>query len=233
MADLLIWWPWVIPALLAGSFNLIVAYQKFYQACRSPFFNPWRSAGFWFWVFVQMFLPALFFWFYAKIPSKPTINQELYFSSVGVGFFFMILVNANSDLGFFNFPIDKVYAFLTKLAYDRIAVEQTGKWTRFEMLLIAELEGKFGTLDKGTMGLKRYFTNDLSFNSNESERQARLAECDRARTQPDPAKKLEAILAILLQIRRQDLPDRLLDFGCRSEFLQMHFPKKFLKSTRS
>jgi hypothetical protein len=218
------WIPWIILILLAGSFNLMVAYQKLYQDCRSPFFHPWKSCGFWFWVVIQMAAPGLVFWFFAKISDKPEIKPELCFSAIGVGFFFTVLVNANADLGFVNFPIDKWYAFFNKLAYDRIAAEQTGKWTKFEQQLSDQLHANSASLEKGLVGLQRYFNRDLTFKNNEPERQARLRECDAARQAPTLDLRIEAIASLLLHIRRSDLRDRLQDFGCPQDFLDRHFP---------
>jgi hypothetical protein len=228
MPGLMEWIPWIIPSICAGLINLLVAYQKFYQDCRSPFFRPWRSPGFWFWVLVQLGTPAAVFWFYADLSKKPAPSPELYIKALTVGFFFTLLVNANADMGFINLPIDKWYAFLTKLAYDRIAAEQTGRWTSFENRLIEELE-RTNQLDRGLNSLKRYIKNDLTFKNDEAGRAARLDEIDRALLKPTQTEKIDAVLAIMKKVRRDDLPSQLLEFGCEGDFLQRHFSAKKVK----
>ncbi|MEB3293307.1 MAG: hypothetical protein VKJ24_09095 [Synechococcales bacterium] len=221
------WLPWIIAALFAGCLNLPVAYQKLYRDCRSPLFNPWKSLGFYFWVIMQIALPALVFWLVAReagkvpthAPEKATVELATYFWAAAIGFFFTVFVNANADLGFFNFPMDKFYAFVTKLAYDRIAAEETGRWTRFEIALLDQLKTSSATLERGLLGLRRYFINDNAYKNDESERQKRLDECDRARNETNLDQQLDAILALLIHIRRQDLRDRLRDFGCSDAFL--------------
>jgi hypothetical protein len=217
------WWPWILSVLLSGIFNLLVAYRKLYRDCRSPFFNPWCSWGFWLWVLVQMFLPGLIFYFYAKISSKPTVDFSLYWTAILVGFFFTVFVNANADLGFTSFSIDKLEIFLNKLAYDLIAAEQTGKITDFKIDLDREmLQNQIG-LNEGLNWLKEYFASDIALSREELNK--RIEEVDRALAKSTNEEKARAAIALVLWVRRKDYLRMLKRFKCSDEFIKTYFPK--------
>jgi hypothetical protein len=217
------WWPWIPPILLSGIFNLLVAYQKLYRDCRSPFFNPWLSFGFWFWVMVQLGLPALVFCFYGKISSKPTVDFSLYWTAILVGFFFTVFVNADADLGFTNFPVDKIYSFLTGLAYGKIASEQTGKLANFRADLREELLQNSTYLNEGLSYLKDYFQSDFAVN-NPKEQSELIAQVARALAQSTDLEKANEAISLILRVRRKDCPQVCRRFSCSQKFLQDYFP---------
>lgn len=218
------WFPYLLPILLSGIFNLFVAYRKLYRDFRSPFFNPWRSLGFWVWVSIQIGLPALLFFFYAKIAEKPKVDFSLYWTAILVGFFFTLFVNANADLGFVNFSIDKLYAFLNDWAEDMISAGQTGQLADFMTDLRRELEENLNNLDEGLQWLEDYFQSDFVLKKNPRELSRLESEVDRACQQSTASEKAKAAVSLILKVRPKDCPRACRRFGCRDPFLKDYFP---------
>jgi hypothetical protein len=203
------WLPWVPPLFISGIFNLLVAYQKLYRDCRSPLFNPWSSFGVWWWVVVQLALPSLIFFFYAKISTKPTVDFLLYWTAVLVGSFFTLFVNANADFGFISFSIDKVYAFLNELA-------------SFKQDLKQELMQNPSTLDDGLNWIQDYFSEDIALKSNLIEQNELLEEVKQALAENKPDEKVAEVIALVMKIRRKDCKQLLSRFGSE-ETLKKYF----------
>jgi hypothetical protein len=214
-AWILEWLPWMPPLLISGIFNLLVAYQKLYRDCRSPLFNPWRLFGVWWWVIVQLTLPGLIFFVYAKIPTKPAVDISLYCTAVSVGFFFTLLVNANADLGFTNFPIsiDKISDFLNKLAYKSIASGQTVLRANFKQDLKQALMQNQLNLDNGLNWIKDYFSEDIMLKDDPKEQRKLLTEVEQALAEDKPEEKVAAAIALVMKIRRKDCQQLLKRFG--------------------
>jgi hypothetical protein len=216
------WLPWVPPLFISGIFNLLVAYQKLYRDCRSPLFNPWSSFGVWWWVVVQLALPSLIFFFYAKISTKPTVDFLLYWTAVLVGSFFTLFVNANADFGFISFSIDKVYAFLNELAYKSIASGQTARLASFKQDLKQELMQNPSTLDDGLNWIQDYFSEDIALKSNLIEQNELLEEVKQALAENKPDEKVAEVIALVMKIRRKDCKQLLSRFGSE-ETLKKYF----------
>jgi hypothetical protein len=219
------WLPWMPPLLLSGVFNLLVAYQKLHRDCRSPLFNPWRSFGVWWWVLIQLILPLLIFWSYAKIATKPTINFSLYWTAILVGFFFTLFVNANADLGFTSFSVDKVSIFLNDLAYKSVAAGQTGPLADFKQDLKQELLKNTPSLDNGLNWLKDYFSADITLKSNPEEQSELLTEVEQALAQNAPEDKASAIIPLALKVRRKDCKRMLTRFDSSESFMKKYFSR--------
>ncbi len=111
----------LVLVVLPGIFNLIVAYEKFNRKCRSPFFTPWSSSGFWLWALLQVSLPGICFWllYGATIKSPINLSWDLVTKAITVGLGFTAFVNANIDLGFVGVAVGDVYFWLpTRLSPD-------------------------------------------------------------------------------------------------------------------
>jgi hypothetical protein len=223
---ILAWLPWLPPLLLSGIFNFLVAYQKLYRDCRSPLFRPWRSFGFWCWILLQITLPAIIFYFYGNISSKPPIDFSLYWTAILIGFFFTMFVNANADIGFVNFSVDKLYAFLNQIVYDLIAANQTGQLADFKRDLNQELLQNQTDLDEGLNWLRAYFDSDIGLKNEPQERTALLEEVDQALAQNIPSDKVKAAIALILKVRRKDCQRLLRRLKCSQKFLQTYFSRR-------
>lgn len=217
------WLPWIPPALLSGIINLFVAYQKLYRDCRSPLFNPWRSFGVWWWVIVQLALPILVFWFHAKIPDKPAINFSLYWTAISLGFVFTLFVNANADLGFINFSIDKYYAFFNEFAYQSIGAGQAAQLANFKQDLRKVLKDNTQNLDNSLDWIKDYFSEDVSLKNNPIEQRELLQEVEQAKAKNTTEEKVAAVIALVMKIRRKDCKQMLNRFTNNETFLKKYF----------
>jgi hypothetical protein len=202
------WLPWVLVMMLCGSINVIVAYQKFYERARSPFFKPWRFLGFYIWLLIEMGLPAIFFWFYGKVSTKPAITPEFCISAISTGFFFMLFVNSNSDLGFVSFSIDKFYGEMQRLVDNRIAASQTTKITRFKQELKQYLAQNPIVIDAALDYLKIYVESDIAQKRDEQKRNDLLQKIQSAQPQTNLLARIEATSGIAEQVLRpNDYPD--------------------------
>jgi hypothetical protein len=202
------WLPWILLILLCGAINAIVAYQKLYRDAKSPFFQPWRIFGFYLWFLIQLALPGAFFWFYTKLSTKPAINPELFLTSIAIGFFFMLFVNSNSDLGFVSFSIDKYYQFLNLLAYNQIAASQTGKITRFKQALQEHFVNSPNSVKPAIEYLQLYVDSDISLKFEEETRKEYQKQLEAILQQSDPFSRAKATIGIVQKIlRRHDYPD--------------------------
>lgn len=219
------WLPWMPPLLLSGVFNILVAYQKLYRDCRSPLFNPCRSFGVWWWVLIQFTLPILIFFFYAKISTKPTIDFSLYWTAILVGFFFTIFVNANADLGFTSFSVDKISIFLNDLAYKSVAAGQTGPLADFKQDLKQELLQNKTSLDNGLNWLQDYFSEDMTLKTNPAEQRELLTEVEQALAQNTPEDKASAVIPLALKVRRKDCKRMLTRFNSSESFIKKYFSR--------
>lgn len=217
------WLPWIPPLLISGILNLLVAYQKLYRDCRSPLFNPWRSFGFWWWVVVQLTLPSLIFYFFAKIPSKPAVDFSLYWTAILVGFFFTLFVNANADLGFISFSIDKIYAFLNELAYSSIAAGQTAQLADFKQDLKQELMQNPLNLDNGLNWMRDYFSEDITLKNNPTEQSKLFVKVEQTLVENKLEEKVAAAISLVMKVRRKDCKRMLTRFNSSEFFIKKYF----------
>ncbi|MFM7439888.1 MAG: hypothetical protein ACKO2V_15030, partial [Snowella sp.] len=137
-------------------------------------------------------------------------------------FFFTVFVNADADLGFTNFPVDKFYLFLTGLAYDKIAAEQTGTLAEFTADLKGQLQ-QSGNLDEGLDWLKDYFQSDFVLQKDPTNLTEIVAEIERALAQSTNSEKAIAATSLILKVRRKDSRKACRRFGCSQQFLQKYF----------
>jgi hypothetical protein len=218
---------WIIPPLLtSGSLNLFFAYQKLYRDCRSPLFKPFKSWEFYVWGFVQLALPIVVAFFFCKLSSKPTVDLSLWWNIISVGLFFTVFVNANSDLGLFVIPIDKIYAFLNEIAYGAIARYQTGKITDFQVDLQKELLRL--SIDSDNLSdlqdyLRKYFMNDVSLRKDPGEQISLLKEVDRALKDTIESVRINALIALVMKVRPKDCKNMLVRYGCCKDFIKSYF----------
>ena len=214
------WQSYMLPMLLCGIVNAIVAYQKLYRDAKSPFFRPSKSLWFYLWLLIQIGFPNLFFFFYAKVLTKPTVNPEFYLTAIAIGFFFTLFVNSNSDIGFVSFSIDKLYAFVNKIIYDRIDAAQNERIAEFYSDLVDQLLKNPSRIDTALDYLKEYVEGNVSLKFEEKTRLKYQNEIARATQQVTPRKKAEATRSIAKQIlRRRHYPKWLERAGCDQAFI--------------
>lgn len=233
------WLPVICVALLAGVFNLIIAYIKFDRDIRSPFFIPWKSLGFWLWLLLQLAIPAIIFWFIygstvKTLPSSTDskiitheITIDLITKAITVGIGFTAFVNASIDLGFAGVPLDKFSAILTQLTYQIIAYKQTGKLAAFMTDLETQLTQPSINIPAGLTYLKNYFQNDFALKRNPIDQQAIFDRITQANTNP------QSIPSLILEVRSRDVLTVLKRFGCSNTFLENYFSKKSIKKLTS
>lgn len=218
------WLPWVAIALLPGFFNVFVAYKQLDDRCRGlPFFEPWRSEGFWLWFLLQLATPGVAFWFIANLVAQPEPSFILAMWAIAFGLTFVSIFNAYIETGVFNFDIKSIYSVLVGLAFNLIAKRQTRKSADFWATFHRELQTPDTTLEYGLEFLENYVSIDVSLNTeNRDIHLKRLAET-RAKPLAEQVDDVPDLLRLIL--RRQDIPYALEEFGCKRTLAEF-FPKR-------
>ena len=220
------WWPWLAVSFVASVFNLLVAYRHLVKKCsRLPFFQPWKSWGVWWWVGVQLVLPAGLFWLLYSLSCKPQVGWGLVGLAITFGLVFTSLVNAYVDTGFFGINIKDVYDILTQPAYQQIAnseqLRATEFWIDFQTDLLKHSSNALTSLDF----LEEYFQNDVSLTPEERQNyHDRIANARALTSFPEQVKAIKA----LMEVRRQNLPTVLKGIGCSSSYIKKYFPRSLV-----
>ena len=222
MSELINWLPWLLVLAIPGVINVVVACKQLVDDCKFlPFFEPLKTGGVWVWAAAQFLFPCFLFWMTTSMTTRPTIDWALVSQALGFGMGFVTLMNARTDTGFFTLDIKIVYARLIRVAYALIASKETGRtaafWTDVERIL-----NGCPDLTDGIDFLENYFRNDVSLTA--EQKASRQEKLDAVLKKTSRAQQAEAILA-LMDVRRADLPDMLLRFGCSPNFLKKYFPK--------
>jgi hypothetical protein len=224
MSIFVLWLPWIAIALLPGIFNVIVAYKQLDERCKGlPFFEPWRSEGFWLWFLMQLTVPGVAFWFIANLVAQPEPSFLLAMWAIAFGLTFVSIFNAYIETGVFNFDIKSIYSVLIGLAFNLIAKRQTRKSADFWATFHRELATPNATLNYGLEFLESYVNIDVSLTAELREIYLkRLAETQ----SKEASEQMDDIPDLLrLFIRRQDLPYALDEFGCKQTLAEF-FPKR-------
>lgn len=219
-------------ALLSGVFNLIVAYAKFDRDIRSPFFSPLKSIGFWFWLILQLSIPAIIFWVIygptiKAIPNPATntidheINLDLITKAITLGIGLTAFINSKIDLGFAGLSLNDLSSYLTQTIYGIIARKHNLKLANFTTDLELELTQSTIQRAAGLNYLRNYFQYDFALKWNPTEQQKLLDRITQAGTDP------QAITSLILEVRSRDVFETLKRFGCQDAFLKPYFPKRF------
>ena len=111
--------PWLTIAAIPGALNLSIALKELDKQCRSlPFFEPYKSIGFWFWVFLQIGFPSVCFWLDSDLTSQPTTYQKLVMQSLLFGLSFITIFNAEAKIGDQTYNIKVHRKHLPEALYD-------------------------------------------------------------------------------------------------------------------
>lgn len=229
----------VAAALVSGVFNLSVALKQFRTISRNLIFlEPARSVGFWVWVGVQMLIPAIAFllWVTEFFETQPDIEWMLFLKAMGAGIGFTAFLNARTETGFLTLNIQSVYEELSRWGFGLIAAQETLQTSRFWRALEIELQKPYIKLDQGLQYLQAYFEDDISLKLPE-----RLSEQEELLTTVEQALKLDAdsieekidlIVPLLKNVRRNDIIRLLKDFSCNDGFLQETIPHRFYQKRK-
>jgi hypothetical protein len=219
------WWPWLAIAAISGGVNILVAIDELFKECRRlPFFQPYRSTGFWLWVAFQFSIPAILAWFLLGLTPQPPITLALAGRALGFGLGFVVVLNSRTDIAALpTVDIKKFYTLLVQYAKTQIADQHTGKTTAFRGAVKAELKQQLGQFPNGFEYLKDYFDIDIALTPDEKKQyQTEIALVEAKAT---PEEQVKAAWSLLEKVRRRDLPAALRRFGCSETLVQQYFPK--------
>lgn len=217
-----------IAALVAGLFNLPVAFQKLRQTCKGLlFFEPLRSLGFWLWILAQLLFPAIVFliWITRFFMVQPHVDWMLFLKAVSAGFGFTAFLNARTETGFLTLDIKSLYDGVVRLGFAVIAAQETRRTKTFLRALDKELRQPSADLTEGLKDLRAYFSADISLTP--EDRLKFLDTIRQALANPQIDQQIEIVENLLPEVRQQDLVDTLESFKCRPEFLQTSLPRRF------
>jgi hypothetical protein len=215
-------------ALLAGVFNLPVAFQKLQETCkRLLFFDPLRSPGFWLWIVAQLLFPALVFlaWITNFFTESPPVDGILFMKAIAAGFGFTAFLNARTETGFLTLDIKSIYDGIVRLGFDLIAAQETRRTKNFLRALEKELQQPTADVVEGLKDLRAYFSADISLTP--EERKTFLDSINHVLKEGTIDPQIEVIKNLLPEVRQQDLVDTLISFKCSAQFLAHYLPKRF------
>lgn len=226
MSDPVSWLLIGIAALLTGIFNLPIALQELKTTCRELlFFEPLKSPGFWVWLAVQILFPSTIFviWVTNFFTITPTISFQLFFKAIGAGAGFTAFLNARIDGDFFKLDIKGLYTYLVRIGYTLIAAKETQRTSRFLEQFRQELASGSTKLVNGLQWLKIYVEVDILLDQQEKE--GLLTTIDQTLSEPRE-KQIDVVVSLIKEVRRRDLPDFLVEFGCSEILRQQYFPRQ-------
>ena len=220
------WLPYIGIAIIPGIVNIIAAWQELDEQCRClPFFKPHKSWGFWLWLLFQFTAPILLFLGINPLKSKPAIDLTLIFKSIAIGISFLAVLNANTVMGNLSFGLKPVYDYFVHIAFDLITKEQNGRTTNFWHDVKEELNQSGANLIAGLNYLETYL--EISLHRKPQELQKKLNKLEQARGKTSLAEQVKEIKSLIeTNVRRNDLPDTLKNFGCSQELLNEYFNEK-------
>jgi hypothetical protein len=225
---------WVILAaasLVAGIFNLPVAFEQLRETCRGLlFFEPVRSPGFWLWITAQLLFPSavFFLWVTDFFSTKPTVDFMLFMKAVGAGIGFTAFLNARTETGFLTLDIKSIYNGFVRLGFDLIAAQETRRTKNFLRALETELQQPYADVVEGLRDLRAYFSIDISLSPREREKYLHSVEQGIATKERE--KRIEVVESLLPEVRQQDLVDTLRRFKCSDTFLIATLPTRLSRA---
>ncbi|NJO21010.1 MAG: hypothetical protein HC838_14565 [Spirulinaceae cyanobacterium RM2_2_10] len=203
-------------ALIPGVLNLMVALDELDQQARFlVFFKPIRSLGFWLWVAIQLAFPAVFFWYFLELATKPIQDvanlQFILEEAAGKGIIFIAVMNARVELGPVPLNIKALYKVFVQQAFrliDRNQADVTSEfWTEFEVALLQRSDDE---LDAGIRYLENYFALGLRPAQEKKDYEDKLQQI---KQEAHRAKKVSALIQVM-DVRRQHLARALGWFSC-------------------
>ncbi|NJM65500.1 MAG: hypothetical protein HC851_07410 [Acaryochloris sp. RU_4_1] len=229
MSDPMGWLLIGIAALLTGVFNLPIALQELKTTCRGLlFFEPLKSPGFWLWLVVQLLFPSTIFliWVTNFFTITPAINFELFFKAIVAGVGFTAFLNARIESDFLKLDIKGLYTYLIRIGYRLIAAQETKRTSKFLQQFRQELSSGSTDLMNGLQWLRIYVEVDILLDSQAKE--SLLTAINQTLGEPRE-KQIDAVVSLIKEVRQQDLPDLLVQFGCSEILFQQYFPRQMKK----
>lgn len=219
------WWGWLAIAAIPGGLNTWVALDELFEKCRLlPFFKPHHSPGFWLWVCLQFAFPSVLFGLAVGLQNQPVIDSTLLGQAVAFGMGFLVVFNSRTDIAKLpTVDLKNLYNSLIQYAYKQIANQQTGKTAAFAADVESDLRQRDADFDTGFQYLTAYFARDVSLTP--EAKQGYQERVQTARTKPTRDEVVEAILSLLEEVRRADMPEALRRFGVAERLIQKYFPR--------
>ena len=219
------WWGWLAVAAIPGGLNTWVAVDELFERCRLlPFFKPHHSPGFWLWVCLQFAFPSVLFGLAVGLQDRPVIDSTLLGQALAFGMGFLVVFNSRTDIAKLpTVDLKNLYNSLIQYAYKQIANQQTGKTAAFAADVESDLKQSSADLEAGFQYLMAYFARDVSLTT--EERQDYQERVQTARTKSTRDEVVEAILSLLEEVRRADLPEALRRVGVDERLIQKYFPR--------
>ncbi|PSB16482.1 hypothetical protein C7B65_21415 [Phormidesmis priestleyi ULC007] len=234
MNESLDWELITIAALIAGLFNLPVAFQKLRQTCKGLlFFEPLKSPGFWLWILAQLLFPSIVFlaWITNFFSVKPVVDAMLFLRAIAAGFGFTAFLNSRTETGFLTLDIKSLYDGVVRVGFALIASQETRRTKTFLRALEKELHQPSADMSEGLRSLRAYFSADIALTL--EERQKFLGSISQALSEIQIDKQIEVVENLLPEVRQRDLVDALEGFKCSPQFLQTYLPRRFARSITS
>ncbi|MGK7880958.1 MAG: hypothetical protein AB4060_12785 [Crocosphaera sp.] len=215
--------PYLILALFPGIINAINAWEKLEKKFRIYiFFQPFKTFVFWVWLFIQILVPAVIYWwiFITTCPEKPNIDLYFVLKVVVYGISFSSLLTNIETQALIPVNVSIIINRVDRLLERVVQKKQLIKTANFWDSLEEEMKTSEDLL-KGIKYLKdNYFK--VKYNSTNHEKyqyfKTQLEEITKN-------KNTEELVSTCFKgiIPRQDLPEVLKKFKISDEFINKYF----------
>lgn len=219
--------PYIILGIIPGIIHAYNAWLKFKQKCRFYiFFQTQKTKLFWVWLFVQIFIPALIYWwiFITNCVEKPNINPSFFFKVVIYGICFSSLFTNIEKMALIPVNLSILVDWINDLLEDDLRSKEGEKTAKFWSNLEKELKNlNPKDLLEGLDYLENHYFVPTSYKKEEcTELQNRLSEVQQEKDRKGKCKKLvgKCFKGI---ISRQRLPGVLEEFNISDEFINKYF----------
>lgn len=223
--------PYLILALIPGSINAINAWEKLEKKCRIYiFFQPFKTSIFGVWLFIQILIPGVIYWwiFITTCNEKPNIDLYFILKVIVYGICFSSLLTNIETQALIPVNVSIIVNRIDRLLEKSLEKTQLTKTANFWK----SLEEKMTEIHKQNFLLGLEYLEDyyfyVKYNSIHQEKyqdfQNKLTEIKQENDINIQSKQLVKEI-FKGKIPRQDLPEVLQQFNLPDEFINQYFPQ--------
>lgn len=223
-----IWY--IILGISTGIINAINAWDKLEKKCRIYiFFQPFKTFIFWVWLFIQILVPAVIYWwiFIKTCPEKPNIDLSFILKVVIYGISFSSLLTNIETQALIPVNVSIIVNRVDRLLEKFLQKTQLTKTANFWDSLEKEME-KLQDLSPGIKYLKDYYFYVKYNKINREKYQYFKNKLEEIAQNNNVGELIATCLKEI--IPRQDLPEVLKQFNVPDTFVNKYFPNLNLQN---
>lgn len=221
--------PYIILAFIPGIMNAINAWEKLEKKCRIYiFFKPFKTIIFWVWLFIQILVPAVIYWwiFIQTCTEKPNIDLDFILKVVVYGISFSSLLTNIETQALIpvnvSIIVDRVDSLLVRFLQKTQLTKTANFWK--------SLEEEITKTEKQNLLSGLEYLEDSYFyvkynNINKEKYQDFQNKLTEIKQQNDITLQSKELVSTCFKgiIPRRDLPDVLKQFNLSQNFINHYF----------